>query len=42
MDININLEEMRFSSTFTNPNIVGEYLVMVIPVSYTHLTRNAL
>lgn len=31
MDININLEEMRFSSTFTNPNIVGEYLVMVIP-----------
>lgn len=31
MDINITIREMRFSSTFTNPNIVGEYLVMVIP-----------
>ena len=31
MDINIQIREMRFSSTFTNPNIVGEYLVMVVP-----------
>lgn len=31
MDINIHLDEMRFSSTFTNPNILAEYLVMVLP-----------
>lgn len=31
MDINIHLEEMRFSSTFTNPNILAEYMVMVLP-----------